>query len=270
MTHLNLTRRTLIAAGGSAALIAGPAHPRAIRSLENFIWGRGFQNGNQAYVTEVSFRGNTFLIRWQHRGLPVEVELEFNSLDPLRILSDLDRGLNLHWRPARQAERDPYRASILRPVVASVVELADSMDEDPVFLLLSMVQGMIFYERGSYAQPGTATLLTGRGDCSDSSVLFGALLARLQRLDRTIGKAPLWLLASNKRASHMLAAVRNHRRAGREPTSYSGTNFLVSAGSDGNLRYYLAETTGTGWEIGRIPNAIENLHWQLHIPKHLS
>lgn len=205
--------------------------------------------------------------------LAVDVELD-KQLDLLQVLSAMDRKLNWHWQPHRKAERDSYRKSVIRPVVQALVRKADELDEDPAALMLSFTQGIPYQDRGWYQQWPTQTLLTLAGDCSDSAVLYAALLEQYQamHLDE-IGKQPLWLLGAMGQGSswprwyglltstHLTAAIRVHKRNGTRWT-YEGESIV-----NGRTRYFFAETTGFGFPIGEKPPG--NVKW-IFYPDHFS
>ena len=197
------------------------------------------------WTTDVERSGNDYTYRWEHRGRPVEIKV---SLDPDKFIqSDALRRLiyefpHEHGEYIEMAERDPYRKPFLSPVVEAIVAAARGREADPLFMLLTFVQGLPYKRESDYQSWPTETLINMHGSCSDTAVLYASLVEQYQakRVSK-IGKDPLWVfLASECGHKHLAVGLRS--RPGR---SYSGTYY-----SKGGFEWYVTETTGTGWQIG--------------------
>ena len=201
---------------------------------------------DQNWTTEVERNGNDYTYRWEHRGRPVEIEVspdpnKFIQSNALRLL--INKFPHEHGEYIEMAERDPYRKPFLSPVVEAIAAAAARESEaDPLFMLLTFVQGLPYKRESDYQSWPTETLINMHGDCSDSAVLYAALVEQYQanRLSM-VGKDPLWAYLKGKcRLGHLAVGLRS--RPGR---SYSGTYY-----SKRGFEWYVAETTGTGWQIG--------------------
>lgn len=79
------------------------------------------------------------------------------------------------------------------------------------------------------------TLVDVENDCEDSSLLYASLLSNL-------GISSALVLAPADTPTHMLMAVNGN---------FTG-DYLTTNTED--TKYFLAETTGLGWQIGKMPN----------------
>ena len=220
---------------------------------------------NQSYVTEITNSARIWFVRWDHRGRPVDVHFEapdFSSGYLRQIMAEKSHRhqTSLYMDMARN---DPFRTVFLWPLVDAVVRRAYGSLEpdapvtvitpnakwrfDPADLLLTLVQGIPYICRRRYQAWPSETLLDNVGDCSDTSVLYAALLDIFHEayLDR-FGCDPIWMFMIGRADDrHMAVGLREHSRF-----SYKGSYF---DGPQSKRRYYFCETTGTGWEIGGAP-----------------
>ena len=258
--HPHFTRRTLLAASlsASAGVIAGLDSPPAAHAAnQNRRSGRVAGSGivPDPYSTVKTVDGTAFRYTWKHDGRWVNIGFKparrFTSSGAARKFSTLEHSHNRELM-VMMAWNDPYKFDFLVPLVAAIVSRAQSIGKDPAALLLSFVQGFSYKDEDGYQSWPTQVLLHAHGDCSDSSVLFAALIniyhkyhvRRVRRSEQT----PLWVyLFGVGTDTHMAVGIRRHTNR-----MYSGTRWLLSWG--GVLRgYYVCETTGTGWKIGQRP-----------------
>ena len=238
-----MRRRTLLVAGLIAPFSTAQAGRKTKRRKPKRLLSF------DSYTTRMEVDRGRFRYSWDHRGRPISVEFQpakgFVSSDALRhVMRNLRHSHNRDLMMA-MAEEEPYRRSFIRPLVDAICSKAQRMRIDPVRLLLSFTQGMAYKPEGAYQSWPTEVLLTVHGDCSDTSVLFAALVEQYQatRVAR-VGRVPLWVyLYGIKDDRHMAVGVRPH--AG---IRYSGVNWRKKG-----HRYYFCETTGTGWDIGEKP-----------------
>ena len=227
-----------LASSASVAAVAVASGPALPANRSRLVPDSG-------WTTTVERDVNRFTYRWSHYGRRVEVAVdidpaEFIESDAWRRLSRMEHD---HGAYIRMAEEDPYRRAFLRPVVNATAIEAQRHGEDPAGMLLTLVQGLPYKDESDYQSWPTETLLQMHGDCSDTAVLYSALLERYQgdRLE-SVGKQPIWcLLKGTCRKGHLMVGVRNHGNSPR----YSGTHFKHE-----DQRWYTAETTGTGFRIG--------------------
>ena len=148
-----------------------------------------------------------------------------------------------HGDYIKMAERDPYRKLFLSPVTEAIVAAAAREGEaDPLFMLLTFVQGMPYKRESDYQSWPTETVIHAHGDCSDTAVLYAALVEQFQaRRVSTVGRDPLWVFLRGKcRLGHLAVGLRS--RPGR---SYSGWHYKKNG-----TKWFPAETTRTGYKIG--------------------
>lgn len=123
---------------------------------------------------------------------------------------------------------DPYLGVVKK--IADVIKwFSFENDVDPVTMALSFVQALPYQSNmGSYQRYASETLVDGIGDCSDTSVLFAAIL-------KILGYECVFIEYPN----HLIVGVRlNDGEA-------SGTYFTY-----GGDKYYVCETTGWGYKVG--------------------
>ena len=165
------------------------------------------------YTTSLEISGDDYRYRWKHNDLDIDIKFQpksgFVTSDARRRLMRLN-----HTESTRLyriiAENDPYRKAFISPFVEAVARKATRMRIDPAELLLSFVQGLPNKPEVGYQAWATETMLQVHGDCSDTSVLYAALLEQFQaRRYRCIGGAPLWcFLIGARNESHMAVGVR--------------------------------------------------------------
>ncbi|MDD9983906.1 MAG: hypothetical protein OXU81_21525 [Gammaproteobacteria bacterium] len=203
---------------------------------------------DKGYTTEVRRRGSRYRYQWLHQGRSREIGVSLNPAHFIQSKAIRNLTKNYHHRHGaseyiEMAERDPYRKSFLSPVVEAIASTAAKDREDPLFMLLTFVQGLPYLEeRSGYQAWPTETLINMEGDCSDTAVLYAALLEQYQaKRVALVGRKPLWVFLRGKcDRNHLAVGVRSH--TGRR---YSGTYYEKSG-----AKWFVAETTGTGWGIG--------------------
>ena len=236
-----MNRRSFVAGVGSMLLLPGLATAR--QTTKKIIYER-------AYSTDISRVGSVFSYHWEHRGRLTRVHWDvgpFSVSGAQRHLKNLPHGEN-ESRFIKMSESDPYRKQFIRPLVQAIVRKAAHLDTDPTSMFVSLVQGFHYTPRRNYQSWPTEVFLETEGDCSDTSVALAALLEQYQALDlNRVGKEPLWCFLLNDETSHMAVGIRDHgdRR-------YSGARWRATNGR----RYFVAETTGTGFEIGELPPSL--------------
>ena len=197
------------------------------------------------YVTKKIMEGNFFRYSWIHQGQDVSVGFSagdgFTSSDALRHIIRRLKHTHKKALMVTMAEKDPYRSLFLDPLVGAILTQAEKMNADPVRLMLSLTQGLPYKPENEYQAWPTETLINVHGDCSDTSVVFAALLERYHKTHPEFGRTPLWVFLLGQ--THMAVGVRSHAAV-----RYSGT-YWTKLGE----KYFFAETTGTGWDVGQRP-----------------
>lgn len=199
----------------------------------------------EAWITEVTNRGSVYRYRWEHGGRPVAISVRF---DPNKFIHStalrnlLENYSHRHGNYVEMAEEDPYREVFLSPVVEEVAKIARAAREDPLYMLLTFVQGLPYKRETNWQSWPTETLSYMHGDCSDTAVLYAALVEQYQaKRVSEVGSDPLWVfLRGDCRLGHLAVGIRNH--PGRR---YSGAHYR-----ERGFDWFVAETTGTGWKIG--------------------
>jgi len=150
---------------------------------------------------------------------------------------------------------DPHDDPYLKLVVEKFEEVATTQKYDQykkACFVLSFVQSLPYATDDvttpfdEYPRYPIETLVDMTGDCEDTSILAAALLDMME-YDVVLVELP----------NHMAIGI----AGGGE---FYGTYYL-----DNGTKYFYAETTGTGWEIGVIPDEYRDAPASLHhlIPK---
>ena len=131
-----------------------------------------------------------------------------------------------HGNYKRFIKQDPYYNVLV--VVANQLRLyANQYNLNECELALSFVQSLPYQRNmGTYQRYVAETLIDGRGDCSDTSVLYAGIL-------KVWDYDCLFLLFPD----HLAVGVWSNNRYG-------------CYWSNQGRKYYFCETTGSGWEIG--------------------
>lgn len=145
--------------------------------------------------------------------------------------------------------KSPHDDAVLATMAADLQEIGDSQgmnDYELLSFVLSFVQGMEYTSDDvttgfdEYPRFPVETLVARGGDCEDTSVLF-ATLAQAMGFDVVMFGPP----------GHMAVGV-----AVQEPDAFVGTWV-------GDTFYAFAETTGTGWKIGEVPDNYQDTQWEV-------
>ena len=203
--HPNLTRRKLLAASlsASAGVIAALDSPPVAHAANQTGRAAGVEGSRivpDSYNTLKTVDGRVFRYTWKHDGRWVNIGFEpaprFTSSGAARKFATLAHSHN-RTLMVRMAMYDPYKFDFLVPLVETIVSRAQSIAKDPVALLLSFVQGFSYKDEEGYQSWPTEVLLHAHGDCSDSSVLFAALIDIYHKYHvrrvRSSEQVPLWL-----------------------------------------------------------------------------
>ena len=262
-----LQRRHVLAGLGAGALAPWlPAHARDVGSDECSPRDRKrVAAGNQSYVTTIENAAGHWSVEWVHNGYPVQVNFAAPNFSSGHLREVMARKSHRHGTDQylEMTRHDPFRATFLWPLVWAVVQRAYGRLEpgapstvitpearwrtDPADLLLTLVQGLPYLCRHRYQGWPSETLLDNAGDCSDTSVLYAALLDVYQEAYlESFGCDSIWMLMIGEDDDrHMAVGLREHSGFG-----YRGSYFI---GPRSNRRFYFCETTGTGWQIGGAP-----------------
>lgn len=175
--------------------------------------------------------GNKITYRWEHPTIQGDVYvMTFSIIYPRGIdymKSVYGQKLHNHGNYSRFIQRDPFQKD-LETVADALRELARKNGLNEIRLALSFVQALPYQDGlGSYQKYAVETLLDTAGDCSDTSVLLAGIFA-------------VWGYDS------VFLEFPEHLAVGLWTDPIPGGTYWSHRGR----RFYLCETTGTGWEIG--------------------
>jgi len=179
-----------------------------------------------------------------------------DNLGSIQIQIPVDRQMYLHYRSlARYQGIDNYpnyindanNKALIRQIVEAIRKATDGLsysDSAMVRELAKFTQDVIEYQYDSdttgedeYPRYPIETLYEGRGDCEDTSILMAALL---KELGYDVGFLHV--------PGHIAVALRT-------ADDYSGGDYYEIGGR----RYLFIESTGSGWNIGDIPEDYQNV-----------
>lgn len=140
---------------------------------------------------------------------------------------------------------DEYSQAAVKAIVESLRDLqkkAGLSNDEVMFEAINLVQSAIAYEYDSvgtgevdYPKYPIETLVERKGDCEDSAILLAAIVKEL-------GYGCILMYFEG----HMAVGILGE-------DNLVGGNLTV----DGK-KYFYVETTGTGWELGQIPDGYSN------------
>lgn len=139
-----------------------------------------------------------------------------------------------HGNYQKFVNKDPYRKDLYF-IARLLRKIARQNYLNEIDVALSFVQSFPYQEQmGTYQRYAIETLIDGRGDCSDTSVLFAGIL-KVWDYDCIFLKFPDHLAVGLWCTGDIYQSYYNHRRR----------------------KFYYCETTNTGWGIGEIPKDYE-------------
>jgi hypothetical protein len=195
---------------------------------ENF--GKVGSNERDGKVTK---DGDLISYQWEHRLssgelLPLEFSLRFNR--GYDYMQNVYRRKNhSHGNYNRLIHIDPFKEDL--GVLANVLEnLAQTNNINKVELALTFVQSLPYQHMGDYQRYAVETLIDGKGDCSDTAVLFAGILA-------------------NWEYRAVFLDFPTHLAVGVEAPSNATGGYCWHWGED----FYFCETTGNDWKVGECP-----------------
>ena len=258
-------RRFLIkgACAGAAAMCCLPGRPafgKSKGSVKKACRPGDVQLMSPRFAISKSSNGRTFTYSWGHlhsiTGSFHRIEISFekhNNLTEGQMMRKLvnrmsHRESDQHY--LTMATTAPYRRTFLRPLVQGIMQAADALEDHPVPLILSLVQSIAYRCEDGYQSWPVECLLQLHADCSDASVCAAALLEELhwlQRKEVDWDRVPLWVFLQNEQERHMAIAVRLPDRH-----AIKDGFFIMDRGR----KYFVAETTWTGWRIGELPDEL--------------
>jgi hypothetical protein len=184
-----------------------------------------------------------------------------DNLGSIQIQIPVDRQMYQHYRSlARYQGIDNYKyyindannKALIRQIVETIRKTTDGLsysDSAMVRELAKFTQDVIEYQYDSdttgedeYPRYPIETLYEGQGDCEDTSILMAALL---KEMGYDVGFLHL--------PGHLAVALRT-------ADDYSGGDYYQI----GEHRYLFIESTGSGWNIGDIPDSYKNASVTFH------
>lgn len=181
--------------------------------------------------------GKTITFNWDQElpgGYVENLELRLTIDNYWYIRSVYSRINHDHGLYYRFVLGDPFYQNI-RSLASALRGLAQSYCMNEVDLALSFVQALPYQKMGHYQRYAFETYFDGQGDCSDTSVLFAALL-------QALGYGAVFIKFEDHLAVGVLC-----------PPDMEGTYWVFNG-----RRYYYAETTGRGYQIGQCPEKFQS------------
>ena len=182
-------------------------------------------------------RGSEFEFHWQYKDKyvgTVECQLGFDinaNFDAVqRWYGRLD---HKHGRYGRNVVEEPFK-DVIRFVARQLKQRADDLGVRYGELALAFVQSLPYQaDMGGYQRYASECLLDRQGDCSDTSVLYAALMD-VRDIAVIFLEFPTHLMVGVRRETDINDLID-------EATYYEHRSH----------RYYTAETTGWGWKVGQ-------------------
>ena len=184
-----------------------------------------------------------------------------DDLGSIQIEIPVDRQMYLHYRNLTRYQgvanlyhyvNDANNQALIRQIVETIRKTTDGLsytDSAMVRELAKFTQDVIEYQYDSdstgedeYPRYPIETLYEGQGDCEDTSILMAALL---KEMGYDVGFLHL--------PGHLAVALRT-------ADDYSGGDYYQI----GEHRYLFIESTGSGWNIGDIPDKFKNASVTFH------
>jgi len=138
--------------------------------------------------------------------------------------------------------KDPYSLDLC-VIAGAIADVGNRYWLDRVEVALSFVQNLPFQEMGSYQRYAVETLIDGRGDCSDKSILFAGLL-------------DVWDY------DWVFLVFDEHLAIGIwRPCGLPGWRYFFM-----RRCYYYCETSGEGWHVGDCPPEYEDVPCEIENP----